>query len=212
MDVIKAELEVDPLALETSDDSDEKEKKCILESVQISTQIKIEGEDNIYDLSSEMKYESQEGNLSHLEVTDMKTECRDNNHVIKTEIKVEDTTPVRTSFPMVKSEVDEDSSDLDRVHQEQKMEASTEDNEMFSERNLETEKQEALSQLNLPNNAEAHSMTSRSLKSELRQKSFNNWCRLQQKDKGVVTYSEDQKTTLGLVIEEGYHPQSGPMP
>ncbi|KAJ4425842.1 hypothetical protein ANN_27468 [Periplaneta americana] len=106
MDEIKAELEVDPLALETSDDSDEKEKKCILETVLLSTQIKIEGEDNIYDLASEMNYEFQEGNLSHLEVTDMKTECRDNNYVIKTEIKVENTTPVPTSFPVVKSEVD----------------------------------------------------------------------------------------------------------
>ncbi|XP_069670257.1 uncharacterized protein [Periplaneta americana] len=106
MNVIKAELEVDPLALETSDDSDEKEKKCVLKSVQKSTQIKIEGEDNIYDLASEMKYESQEGNLSHLEVTDMKAECGDNNYVIKTEIKVENTTPVPTSFPVVKSEVD----------------------------------------------------------------------------------------------------------
>ncbi|KAJ4445957.1 hypothetical protein ANN_12643 [Periplaneta americana] len=60
-------------------------------------------------------------------------------------------------------------------------------------RNLETEKQEALSQLNLPNNAEAHSMTGRSLRSELWRRSFNNWCRLPQKGKGMVTYSEDPK-------------------
>ncbi|KAJ4428861.1 hypothetical protein ANN_25854 [Periplaneta americana] len=48
-------------------------------------------------------------------------------------------------------------------------------------RNLETEKQEALSQLNIPNKAEAHSMTGRRLRSELRRRSFNNWCHLPQK-------------------------------
>lgn len=70
-------------------------------------------------------------------------------------------------------------------------------------RNLETEKQEALSQLNLPNNAEAHSMTGRSLRSELRRRSFNNWCRLPQKGKGVVTYSEDPKNNSWISNRRG---------
>ncbi|XP_069673017.1 uncharacterized protein PF3D7_1120000-like isoform X3 [Periplaneta americana] len=50
---------------------------------------------------------SEEGNLSHLQVTDMKTECVDQSYDIKSEIKVEDTTPVPISFHMVKTEDDE---------------------------------------------------------------------------------------------------------
>ncbi|XP_069673143.1 uncharacterized protein [Periplaneta americana] len=60
MDVIKAELKVDPLALETSEDTDKEEKKPILEGVQISTQIKRECDDNSCNLISGMKYETQE--------------------------------------------------------------------------------------------------------------------------------------------------------
>ncbi|KAJ4425953.1 hypothetical protein ANN_27579 [Periplaneta americana] len=80
MDVIKTEPKVDPLAIQTNDNTDveQEEKKAV----------------------------SEEGNLSHLEVSDMKTECGDHNYDIKTEIKVEDSTPVAISFPMVKSEVD----------------------------------------------------------------------------------------------------------
>ncbi|XP_069670160.1 uncharacterized protein [Periplaneta americana] len=136
MDVIKTELEVDPLALETSDDTDEEEKKCILESVHISTQMKTECEDNSYHLTSGMKAEAKEGNLSHLELMVTNTECWYNNYDIKTEMNLEDASPVPTSFPMVKSEVDEDSSDLDRVQQEQKMEASIEDDEVFPESHI----------------------------------------------------------------------------
>ncbi|XP_069673111.1 uncharacterized protein [Periplaneta americana] len=44
-------------------------------------------------------------NLSHLQVTDM-SECMDQSYT-KSEIKVEDTTPVPMSFPLVKTEDDE---------------------------------------------------------------------------------------------------------
>ncbi|XP_069672671.1 uncharacterized protein [Periplaneta americana] len=132
MDVIKTEVEVDPLALEASDDTDEEEKKCILESVQVFPQIKMECEDNSYDLTSGMKYEAQEGNLSHLEVTGMKTECGDHNYDIETQLNVEDTTSVPTSFPMVKCEVEKDSFDLDTVQQKQKMEEYIEEDEVSS--------------------------------------------------------------------------------
>ncbi|XP_069668610.1 uncharacterized protein [Periplaneta americana] len=50
---------------------------------------------------------SEEGNLSHLQVTDMKIECVDESYDITSEIKVEDTTPVPLVFPMVKTEDDE---------------------------------------------------------------------------------------------------------
>ncbi|XP_069669764.1 uncharacterized protein [Periplaneta americana] len=54
MDVIKAEQEVDPLSLETSDDTDEDEKKPVLKHV---TGIKEEYEDQSHDLTSEIKFE-----------------------------------------------------------------------------------------------------------------------------------------------------------
>ncbi|KAJ4449403.1 hypothetical protein ANN_00802 [Periplaneta americana] len=57
--------------------------------------------------------------------------------------------------------------------------------------------------LNIPNNAEAHSMTGRSLRSELRRRSCNNWCRLSQKGKGVVTYSEDPKNNSWISNRRG---------
>ncbi|XP_069672616.1 uncharacterized protein [Periplaneta americana] len=76
---------------------------------------------------------SEEGNLSHLKVTGMKTECLDQSYDIKSEIKVEDT-PVPIGFPMVKSEVDEDLFDVDRVQQEQKVEVSSEEDEVLTER------------------------------------------------------------------------------
>ncbi|XP_069670028.1 uncharacterized protein [Periplaneta americana] len=107
MDVIKTEPTVDPLAIQTNDNTDvEQEKK---------------------------KPVSQEGYLSHLEVSDMKTECADLNYDIKTEIEFEDTTTVTISFPMVKSEVDEDLFDVDRVQQELKAEISSKEDEVFPE-------------------------------------------------------------------------------
>ncbi|XP_069670651.1 probable serine/threonine-protein kinase kinX isoform X4 [Periplaneta americana] len=48
---------------------------------------------------------SEERNLSHLEVSGMKTESVDQSYDQKSEMKVEDTTPVPINFPMVKSEV-----------------------------------------------------------------------------------------------------------
>ncbi|XP_069671819.1 zinc finger protein 391-like isoform X3 [Periplaneta americana] len=77
MDVIKKEPEVDPLSIQSSDNTDTDEKKPL----------------------------SEEGNLSHLKTTGMKAECLDHSYDIKTEIKVEDT-PVPVSFPMLKTEVD----------------------------------------------------------------------------------------------------------
>ncbi|XP_069670033.1 zinc finger protein 665-like isoform X1 [Periplaneta americana] len=108
MDVIKTEPKVDPLAIQMNDytDVEQEEKKPV----------------------------SEEGNLSHLEVTDMKTECGNHNYDIITEIKVEDTTPVAFSYPIVKSEVDEDLFDVDRVQQELKAEISSEEEEVFPER------------------------------------------------------------------------------
>ncbi|XP_069672261.1 uncharacterized protein [Periplaneta americana] len=116
MDLIKMEPEVDPLELQTHDNT-------------------YEVEDN--------EASSEEAKLSHLEVAGMKAECMDHSYEMKREIKVEDTS-VPMSFAFVKSEVfhchytdiQEDLFDVDRVQQEQKVKVSSEENEVFPERML----------------------------------------------------------------------------
>ncbi|XP_069669312.1 uncharacterized protein [Periplaneta americana] len=83
MDVIKAELEVDPLSLETSDDTDEDEKKPILE----------------------------ERNLVDQLVIGIKEEYEDQSHDLISEIKFEED-PVSISFPVVKREPEDEQSDF----------------------------------------------------------------------------------------------------
>ncbi|XP_069690454.1 uncharacterized protein [Periplaneta americana] len=86
----------------------------------------LQAHDNTYGIK-------KEGNISHLEVTGIKTECMDQNYEIKSEIKVEDA-PVPTSFVFMKSEVDEDLFDVHRVQQEQRVEVSSEGDEVLTER------------------------------------------------------------------------------
>ncbi|XP_069670072.1 uncharacterized protein [Periplaneta americana] len=104
MDVIKMEPDADPLGLEPQDDT--------------------------YEIGDNNSL-SEEGNLSHLEVTGMKTECVDHSWDLKSEIKVEDS-PV--GLTTVKPEVDDDLFDVDRVQQEQKVEVSSEEDEVLTER------------------------------------------------------------------------------
>ncbi|XP_069697183.1 uncharacterized protein [Periplaneta americana] len=105
MDLIKMKLEDDPLDFQANDNINERE---------------------------ENKASSEEENLSHLEVTGMKTECVDHSYEIKSEIKVEHT-PVPTSFAFVKCKVDEDFFDWGKVQQEQKVQVSSEEDEVFPE-------------------------------------------------------------------------------
>ncbi|XP_069671868.1 uncharacterized protein [Periplaneta americana] len=107
MDVIKLEPAVDLLDLQLHDSTWEMEENDPL---------------------------SEEGNSSHLEVTDMKTECVDQSYDVKPEIKVEDPTLEPFSFAAVKTEVDQDLLDVDRVQQELKAEVSSEDDEELTER------------------------------------------------------------------------------
>ncbi|XP_069690433.1 uncharacterized protein [Periplaneta americana] len=107
MDVLKMEPEVDPLDLQPYDNT-----------------YKIEETNTL----------SKEGNLLHQEVTGMKTECVDQSYNIKSEIKVEDITPVPGSFPVLKSEVGEQWFDLDTVKEELQLEVTTEENEDFTDR------------------------------------------------------------------------------
>ncbi|XP_069669662.1 zinc finger protein 239-like [Periplaneta americana] len=83
MDVIKAELEVDPLSVETSDDTDEDEKKPILEERKLVDQL----------------------------VTGIKEEYVDQSHDLTSEIKFEED-PVPISFCVVKREPEEEQSDF----------------------------------------------------------------------------------------------------
>ncbi|XP_069672617.1 uncharacterized protein [Periplaneta americana] len=103
MDAIKTEPEVDPLAVQPCDDTIKEEENPL----------------------------PDEANLPHLEGTVTKTKYVDHSCDLKSEIKVEDT-PVPVSFPVAKSEVDEDLFDLDRVKQEQKVKVRSEEDEVFS--------------------------------------------------------------------------------
>ncbi|XP_069670157.1 zinc finger protein 664-like isoform X3 [Periplaneta americana] len=105
MDVMKMEREVDPLIIGRSNLTDTVEGNSL----------------------------SQEGNLSHMNMTGIKTECVDQGYDIKSEIKVEDIAPVPMSFIVVKSEVDEDLFDVGRVQQKQKVEVSSKEDEVLTE-------------------------------------------------------------------------------
>ncbi|XP_069672938.1 uncharacterized protein [Periplaneta americana] len=76
-------------------------------------------------------YEIGENNTLSEEVTGMKTECVDHSCDLTSQIKVEDTA-VAISFPVVKSEVDEDLFDVDRVQQE--VEVSSKEDEVLTNR------------------------------------------------------------------------------
>ncbi|XP_069671810.1 uncharacterized protein [Periplaneta americana] len=135
MDMIKMEPEVDPLGLQPHDNTHETEEnkalseernllnlqvggtktECTDHSCDLTSDInvpfsfslvKTEVEDSPMPINSPvLKSEVDEGNMSHLEMTGMKTEYLGQSYDIKTEIKVEDT-PVRISFPVVKSGID----------------------------------------------------------------------------------------------------------
>ncbi|XP_069669272.1 zinc finger protein 239-like isoform X2 [Periplaneta americana] len=74
----------------------------------------------------------EEWHLSHLEVTGMKKECLNHSYAMKTEIKIEDT-PVPISFPTLKTEVDEDLLDVDRVQQAQIVGVTSEEDEVLTD-------------------------------------------------------------------------------
>ncbi|KAJ4425421.1 hypothetical protein ANN_28036 [Periplaneta americana] len=103
MDVIKKEPEIDLLAIQSSDNTDSSHKRL-----------------------------SEEWHLSHLEVTGMKKECLNHSYAMKTEIKIEDT-PVPISFPTLKTEVDEDLLDVDRVQQAQIVGVTSEEDEVLTD-------------------------------------------------------------------------------
>ncbi|XP_069670269.1 uncharacterized protein PF3D7_1120000-like isoform X5 [Periplaneta americana] len=151
MDVIKTEPEVDPFTVQSCDDAVTEEGNPSPDEENLLdlhvTRIKEEcADESCEDHNPEIKFqeikfpnnfamvkcEIEEGKLSHLEATGMKAECMDDSCEVKSEIKVEDS-PVPMSFAFVKSEVDEDLSDVDRVQQELKEEVPLEEDEVFPE-------------------------------------------------------------------------------
>ncbi|XP_069671749.1 uncharacterized protein [Periplaneta americana] len=107
MDVIKKEPEVDPLAIQWSDDTYTAEKKPL----------------------------SEDGNLLDLHVTGIKTECVDHSYDLTSDIKAEETA-VPTDFLRTKCKVEEELCDLDTVKDELKLEVTTEENEILTDRTL----------------------------------------------------------------------------
>ncbi|XP_069669893.1 uncharacterized protein [Periplaneta americana] len=122
MDWIKIEPEVDPLGLQPHDSTHETEdSKALIE----------------------------ERNVSNLQEESMKTEWMGHSCVLTSDINAEHTpmpfsfavvkceiedAPKGTSSPVLKSEVDKDLFHLDRVQQEQKVEVSSDEDKVFSER------------------------------------------------------------------------------
>ncbi|XP_069669849.1 THAP domain-containing protein 3-like isoform X4 [Periplaneta americana] len=105
MDVIKKEPEVDPLAIQWSDETDTDEKKPLSEQV----------------------------NLLDLHVAGIKTECVDHSYDLKSDFRVEGT-PVPTNFVTTKCKAEEELCDLDTVKEELKLELKAEDSEILTDR------------------------------------------------------------------------------
>ncbi|XP_069671101.1 oocyte zinc finger protein XlCOF20-like isoform X3 [Periplaneta americana] len=104
MDVIKTEHEFDPLAIETSDNTDMEEKKP----------------------------ESEELNLLNLSTTATKTECNDNSSAVSSEIKFEEIL-VPNNFPVVKCEDQPEFCELNTRKEELEPEVTPEENEVSTE-------------------------------------------------------------------------------
>ncbi|XP_069697106.1 uncharacterized protein [Periplaneta americana] len=120
MDVIKTERDIDPLAIETSDNTDLERKNPLFEEVNLLTlqsiPIKVESEGQSYNLTSEIKFEEtpaqmgkwepEERNLLDLHTTPIKTEYVHQSCDLTPEIKAEETRmPVNSPAPKSETEL-----------------------------------------------------------------------------------------------------------
>ncbi|XP_069673125.1 uncharacterized protein PF3D7_1120000-like isoform X3 [Periplaneta americana] len=152
MEVIKMEREIDPLALERSNNTDIEEQKPLsgegnVLALQV-TGIKRECLDRSYDVQTEMtfdetplrvdfpvvKSEVEEENVLDLQMTQLKSEYVDKSCDLKSEVTF-DETPVPIDFPIVKSEIEEEARELNKVKEEVKLEVTEDEDEVFTERN-----------------------------------------------------------------------------
>ncbi|XP_069672711.1 uncharacterized protein [Periplaneta americana] len=115
MDMIKEEPEVDPLATQSSDNTDTDEKKPLSEEGNLLdlhvTGIKTECVDNSYDFTSETKFEETAVPTDFVYIKckaedGIKTECKDHSCGLNLEMALDETL-VPIDFPVVKSEVEE---------------------------------------------------------------------------------------------------------
>ncbi|KAJ4425979.1 hypothetical protein ANN_27605 [Periplaneta americana] len=104
MDVIKNEPEVDPLAIQWSDNTDRDEKKPL----------------------------SEEGNLLDLHVAGIKTERVDHSYDLTSDIKIEETA-MPTNFVTTKCKTEEELCHLDTIKDELKVEVTAEENEILTD-------------------------------------------------------------------------------
>ncbi|XP_069672965.1 uncharacterized protein [Periplaneta americana] len=107
MDVIKEEPEVDPLAIQRSDNSDTAEKKLL----------------------------SEEGNLLAVHVAEIKMECVDHSYDFTAGFRVEETA-VPANFVTTKCEAEEELCSLDTVKDDLKVEVMREENEILTDRSM----------------------------------------------------------------------------
>ncbi|XP_069671946.1 uncharacterized protein [Periplaneta americana] len=150
MAVIKMECEIDPLAIERSNNTDIEEQKPLSEEGNVLdlqvTGIKMECVDHNYDIKTEMtfdetslltdfpvvKSEAGEGNVLDLHVAEIETECMDQNHDLKSEMTFEEP-PVPINFSIMKSEVGEEACEMNKMQEEVKLEVTAEEDEIFTE-------------------------------------------------------------------------------
>ncbi|XP_069690463.1 uncharacterized protein [Periplaneta americana] len=141
MDVFKMEREIDPLAIERSNNTDVEEQKYLSE----------DGIKTDYGLKSEMAFDEtlvpidfpvvksevevsavyEEGNVLDLHVTEIKLECMDPTYDLKSEMTFEES-PMPVDFPIVKRQAEEEQSDLDTVNEDPRVKVAAED-EIFTE-------------------------------------------------------------------------------
>ncbi|XP_069673167.1 uncharacterized protein [Periplaneta americana] len=151
MDVIKLEREMDPLALERSNNTDVEDQKPLSEEGSVLdlqvTGMKRECIDHSYNVKTEMTFDEtpvridfpvvkskvKEGNVLDLQMAEIKRECMDKSCDLKSEITF-DETPVSIGFPIVKSEIEEEAHELNKVEGEVILEVTAEEDEVLTER------------------------------------------------------------------------------
>ncbi|XP_069670078.1 protein GVQW3-like isoform X5 [Periplaneta americana] len=106
MDAIKKELEVDPLAIQSSDDT-----------------------------ATDEKLLPEDGNLLDLHMGGIKTECVDHGCDLTSQIKIEETA-VPTNFATIMCKAEDETFGMARVKQENKLDVTTEKSEVLTERIL----------------------------------------------------------------------------
>ncbi|XP_069670081.1 protein GVQW3-like isoform X7 [Periplaneta americana] len=106
MDAIKKELEVDPLAIQSSDDT-----------------------------ATDEKLLPEDGNLLDLHMGGIKTECVDHGCDLTSQIKIEETA-VPTNFATIMCKAEDETFGMARVKQENKLDVTTEKSEVLTESHI----------------------------------------------------------------------------